>query len=231
MVRFLELTRWRSAAAVAAIVLAGCSSNGKDTVLSAVLDEVSPGEETEQASNPAESISRAQIDRLGVALIRVHATKTADQNLLVAFRQSGHQVTYVLRSERRLVMHGGLIQSTYGFGDNLAPLGVHDQDPIAFPKPARYWPALILRDYELSDRGVGEPTTVSCGFRFGPEGVLNIVDRDVVVQTVWETCSGNGIEFTNRYDVDPSSGAIWRSRQWTGNTQGHLIYEVLEPLD
>ena len=59
MVRFLELARLQSAAAVAAIVLAGCSSNGKDTVLSAVLNEVVPGEETGQASNPAENITRA----------------------------------------------------------------------------------------------------------------------------------------------------------------------------
>lgn len=231
MVRFLELMRLLAIFALAAFTLASCSSNGTDSVISAVVDNIGSGNEAEAVQDPAESITRAQIDSLGVALIRVRERSTGEQKLLVAFRKSGPQITYVLRSERRLVLHGGLIQSTFGFGDNLAPLGVSDHDPIAFPRPIAEWPQTIVRDYDLSNRGVGMLTRVECKFIPGPIGVLDIVGRELVVQTVGEECAGGGIEFANRYDVDPKNGYIWQSEQWTGATQGALIYEVLEPLE
>lgn len=213
-------------------LLAGCSSSGSDVYLTALRDDLTGKTQEPTTPNTAASISRAQIDALGVALIRVTApdTLTPEPNLLVAFRKSGAQVTYVLRAERRLILHGGLIQSTNGFGDNLSPIAVGTNDPIAYPRPLDRWPSRVVREYTFADRGPGTPVRVMCTYRPKTNGVIEIVERQSRVQTMHETCKGGGLDIANRYDVDVKSGAIWRSVQWSGPQQGRLIVEVLEPL-
>lgn len=230
MVRVLELRTPLSYVVLALAFLAGCSSSGTDTFVTALRDDLTGNTKAEPAKNPATTISRAQIDALGVAMLRVQATDETQPNLLVAFRKSDAQVTYVLRSDRRLVLHGGLVQSTEGFGDNLAPIAVRANDPIAYPRPLKNWPERIVRTYTRTDRGPGEPVAVQCRYQRGATGTIEIVERRSSVQTVRETCSGGGLDFTNRYDVDVQTGAIWRSIQWSGQQQGSLTIEVLEPL-
>lgn len=232
MVRVLELRRAFLAALFGFAVLAACSSNGTDGtdgIVSAIRDDLTSKDTS--GPNPAATLTRAQIEALGVALIRVRETLIPETNLLIALRKSGPQVTYVLRAERRLILHGGLIQSTHGFGDNLEPIAVTQSDPIAYPRPLRAWPESVTRTYTVSDRGPGRPVMVRCRFMRGASGAIEIVERKVNVQTVQETCKGSDLEFTNRHFVDKTTGAIWRSQQWTGPQQGMLIYEVLEPLD
>ena len=231
MAGFLELIPARAIAAIGLLILTGCSSGGSSGLLQSLWQSGDDTEQVAEVTNPADTITRGRIDQMGVALIRVREMRTNEQNLLVAFRQSGEQITYVLRADRRLVMHGGLIQSTYGFGKNLQPVSVRRSDPVAYPRPLKDWPDRINRSYQIADRGLEPATRLVCSFTIGAADNLEIVGRTVVVQPVRETCSGGGVSFINRHDVAPSTGFIWRSRQWTGDVQGSLIYEILEPLD
>ena len=65
----------------------------------------------------------------------------------------------------------------------------------------------------------------------GPVGSIEIVGMRHEVQTVTEACAGRDLQFANAHQVDVSTGFIWQSLQWTGENQGVLKYEVLEPLD
>ncbi len=216
---------------LALVFLAGCSSSGTTNIFSMVLEDL-PNRETEvEPVNPADTISREQIEKLGVAMLRVQETRPASANLLVALRKSEMQVTYVLRSDRRLILHGGLIQSTDGFGDNLEPILVSAADPIAFPRPLARWPQNVQRTYTVSQRGPGEPSNLTCNFEKGSQRQIEIIEKRISIQEVTETCKGDGQSFVNRHDVDAKTGFIWRSSQWTGPNQGMLTYEVLEPLD
>ena len=216
---------------LAVFLLSGCSSSGTSNIFSMVVEDVLDTAAEAEAGIPADTITREQIEKLGVALIRVHETRPSSANLLVALRKSEMQVTYVLRSERRMILHGGLIQSTEGFGDNLEPISVNAADPVAFPRPLARWPQIIERNYTVSERGPGETSKVTCRFEKGQTDNIDIVGKTVLVQEVTETCTGDGQAFVNRHDVDTKTGLIWRSAQWTGDNQGVLVYEVLEPLD
>ncbi|MCG6884013.1 MAG: YjbF family lipoprotein [Silicimonas sp.] len=227
----LELRRLRGLALAGALVLGACSSSGTSPMVAAIRDDLARTGAGATPANPARTITRAQVEAMGVALLRVSEERVPETNLMVAFRQTGPQVTYVLRSDRRLVMHGGLVQSTSGFGHNLAPIGVSAGDPVAFPRPLARWPERIARSYTVSDRGPGRAVTVTCRFHRGKAGSIAIVGRRHSVVTVDETCAGGDIRFANRHFVDPASGFIWSSTQWTGPHQGAIRYDVLEPLD
>ncbi len=230
MVRVLELIRSWKIPLLALGVLAACSSSGPGELVSTIQGAVSGGEE-EETVNPATVITREQIERLGVAMIRVRETRAPGLNLLVALRKNEEQVSYVLRGDRRLVMVGGLIQSTFGFGDNLEPIRPATNDPVAYPRPLRDWPASYQRTFTVADRGVGKSITVECVARPGRQQLLDIVEKRIAVQVVNETCRGTDTEFENTHYVEASTGFIWRSAQWTGPVQGALHYEVLEPLE
>ena len=222
--------RLRDTALALLVCLAGCSSSGPDVVVSAITGGLTSGGTGREADDLASNITRAEIDRLGVAMIRTRMADASDPNLLVALRRNGPQVLYVLRADRRLILHGGLIQSTEGFGDNLEPVVVSPTDPVAYPRPLTDWPDRVVRVYTLSARGPGTPVTVACDFRRGASGSLVIVGRLHQIVEIEETCSGPDVAFTNRHQVDPATGDIWASLQWTGPQQGDLFYEVLEPL-
>lgn len=222
--------RLRHTALALLLCLAGCSSSGPDAVVTAVRDGLNSGGTEKEVDELASNITRADIDRLGVAMIRTRLADAPDPNLLVALRRNGPQVVYVLRADRRLVLHGGLIQATEGFGDNLEPVAVSAADPVAFPRPLSEWPDRASRVYTLSERGPGTPVRVGCVFRRGTSGTLEIVGRLHRIVEIEETCSGPGIAFTNRHHVDPATGDFRASLQWTGPLQGALFYEVLEPL-
>ena len=230
MVRILELIASLRLSVLVLVVLAACSSSGPGELATTLQTAVAGAEETDEV-NPADVITRAQIDRLGVAMIRVRETRVPDLNLLIALRKTNEQVTYVLRGDRRLVLVGGLIQSTYGFGDNLEPIGVGSNDPVAYPRPIAEWPKNFQRTYTVAFRGTGETIEVYCSNNPGRAGTLDIVEMVVRVQEVSTTCSGPDTEFTNTHYVEPSTGFIWRSAQWTGPVQGVLQYENLEPLE
>jgi hypothetical protein len=230
MVGVLELMRLPHIAFAALAALAGCSSSGPDVVVSAITDGWRAGGAGEEADDLATSITRAQVERLGVAMIRTRTADASDANLLVALRRNGPQILYVLRADRRLVLHGGLIQSTEGFGDNLEPIAVNPEDPVAFPRRLSDWPERIRRVYTVSRRGPGTPVTVVCDFNKGTAGTIEIVGQRHEIVEVDETCTGPGIAFTNQHHVAPATGEFWASLQWTGPVQGALFYEVLEPL-
>lgn len=217
---------------LALVLLTACSSSGTNNIFSMILSDLPGGSSgSDTAANPAETITRAQIEKLGVAMLRIRDAYTPSGNLLVALRKSERQVTYVLRSDRRLILLGGLIQSTHGFGDNLEPITVTRSDPIAYPRPVSSWPQSVERLYTVSQRGPGQATNVTCGFRSGNMEEVEIVGRTVRIQKMYETCTGGSYRFENYHEVDPTTGLIWRSAQWTGPNQRRLVYEVLEPLD
>ncbi len=212
--------------------LASCSSSGPNEVTAAVLGELRASE-TAEASAPdvAKTITRAQVDRLGLAMLRVEETLIEKTGLLVAVRGDEGRITYSARGDRRLVLEGGLIQSTYGYGYNLEPVETVEMDPIANPRPIGDWPATVERHYMLDSTGLGTAVRFDCVFQTGSSKPHEILDRRVDVVVVAETCEAGGTRFENRHLVEADTGYIWSSAQWTGPDQGTLIYEVLEPLD
>lgn len=222
----------RTVCLIALLGLTACSSGGPGAVTGALIERFrGGGDDTASGPSKADAITRAEVAASGLAMLRVQETLEPRRGLIVAFRPGLGNVVWT-GDGRRMVMTGGLIQLTYGYGDNLEGVRPGPNDPVAFPRPLARWPASYTRGYVLSDRGPGTETAVTCRPRPGPESTLDILGQQVAVQQVVERCrSADGdVAFVNAHFID-AKGAIWQSAQWTGPRQGTLAYEVLEPLD
>ena len=208
------------------------SSSGPGVITGALLGSLSGGETPSEAEvGIADRITRAQVDQLGIAMLRVNEPLLARNSLLVGVAANGAQVTYSLKDERRVVMLGGLIQSTYGFGYNLEPIAAGSDDPVAYFRPLDKWPEAVQRTYALGQHGLGETVVATCRFQKGATTDVAILERGLRVVPVVERCQAGDLNFRNQHLVDATSGFLWSSSQWTGSEQGMLTYEVLEPLE
>ena len=177
-------------------------------------------------------ISRAQIDVLDLAIIRVEAPDQKLRTLALANRARGNRVSYLTPSKRQITLKGGLVVATQGFGFDLLPMQVESNDPIAFPLPPNRWPEAISRTYFTPGRGPdGQSWNVRCNYSAGDTVRITLAELNYTTRQMIETCEGGGAGFRNLYFVDERTGLAWQSRQWAGPDQGYLNVEVLEPLD
>ncbi len=213
-------------------MLAGCSSNGPGLVTGLVMAEVRGQEATAPAEpNPATTIDRQTVERLGLAMVRLTVPSSGTYSLVTGKSMRAGRVTYIGANNRTLVFHGHLLVSTHGYGTDMNPVAPHAGDPVAFPRPLRDWPGSAKRTYNFNPRGPqARSETVTCTYRdTGPQEVTILGTRHATVR-MREDCASDTRSFTNVYNVD-AGGQVWQSAQWTGPMQGYAKIEVLEPLD
>lgn len=214
-----------------AALVAGCSSNGTSPVVGALRDAVfGGGREAPPPPPSAQAAAEALPDE--VAAIRIEVPAVGLTEVAIAISKAEDRVTYLGTNNRTLVLRGGLVSSTHGFGYDLAPVAVVAGDPIVRPRPLAEWPDRITRQYQTVGTGpVGVVTSVSCTYSsLGAQQVDLPAAPDGLVR-MQEACEGDGQRFRNLYDVDPATGRIWQSGQWTGPLQGAMEIQVLEPLE
>lgn len=187
-------------------------------------------DETEAPTN--NTLTRARIDALGLALLRIDVPSTGSEYVVVARKLDRGRVTYIGPAQRSIVLHGGLIVVTHGLGFDMQSPTFQANDPIAFPRPLAQWPTRITRRYQLAGRGPsGNSIIASCQFEELDASTIEIVEKRFDVIRVKENCTSNTYSFSNTYLVTETSGFIWQSAQWTGPLQGSIVYEVVEPFE
>lgn len=178
------------------------------------------------------TLTRARIDALGLALLRIDVPSTGSEYVVVARKLDRGRVTYIGPAQRSIVLHGGLIVVTHGLGFDMQSPTFEANDPIAFPRPLAQWPARISRRYQLAGRGpAGESILASCQFEKLDASTIEIVEKRFDVIRVIESCTSNTYCFSNTYLVAENSGFIWQSAQWSGPFQGSIAFEVLESFE
>ncbi len=225
---------------VAALLLAAaCAGNSpKSQLLKAVVARAFGASAVADAGGgagqplPGADALYAPIHEKGVAAVRIEAPDTGLADVLIAIALEDDRLTYLGRSNRTVVMRGGLLVATHGFGYDPAPIETDGDDPIARPRPTAAWPDSYARIYRTWGMGPeGQRFDVTCTAKAGDMGTIDFVTPPVVVQRMSETCRGSGIRFTNTYEVEPETGAIWRSSQWTGPQQGLVKVDIIEPFE
>jgi len=214
-----------------AALLAGCSSNGTSPVLGAMREAVfGGGREAPPAPPSAEAAAQALPDE--VAAIRIEVPAVGLTEVAIGISKTEDRVTYLGTNNRTLVLRGGLVSSTHGFGYDMAPVAVVAEDPIVRPRPVADWPAQITRQYQTVGTGpVGEVTTVTCSYSSLGAQDVDLPAAPGGLVRMQESCEGDGTRFRNLYDVEPGTGRVWQSGQWTGPRQGAMEIQVLEPLE
>lgn len=221
--------------AISALLLLGaCSSaGGVNPVIGAVWDRVRGGNRQAEAPAPATAapaLTRARIDELDIAMIRVKVGDAQTGSILTARTLNGGYATYSSSSQQTVTLHGALITAHRGIAYDLLSVAHAANDPIAVQTPLEDWPETIERSYRLTGDGPdGRVLRVNCSLRVGPPYPITQVEVTYETRIVQETCTGDA-SFMNLHMVD-EDGQVWRTAQWTGPLMNQIEIEILEPLD
>lgn len=219
------------------LLLASCGSGGRDPIVQAALDEAGglwgksrPAREMERTEAPR-AVTRADIDRAGVAAINARLGSDPAPTLLYAASNNGGYVTYVSPLRQQITLRGpAQITGTRGLGTDLVSAWSSSPDPLATAIPPSRWPAHVRRTYQLPGEGPGgSVVTYDCTFEPGEIRemvILQVRHRGVQMS---ETCTGPNGSFENLHLADVDSGFVWRSLQWTGPKMALIDLQVIEP--
>ena len=227
----------RILACLGLLVLASCGSGGRDPIVQAALDEAGglwgksrPAREMERAE-PPRAVTRADIDRAGVAAINARLGSDPAPTLLYAASNNGGYITYLSPLRQAVTLRGAAqITGTRGLGTDLVSAWSTSPDPLAVAIPPSRWPAHVRRTYQLPGEGpAGQVLAFDCSFEPGKVSettILQVRHRGVEIS---ETCTGPSGSFENLHFADVNSGFVWRTLQWTGPKMELLDVQVIEP--
>jgi Group 4 capsule polysaccharide lipoprotein gfcB, YjbF len=234
MVELLAMMRPLVMLACAAVV-AGCSAGGGTVyerlgpmLQQQLLTGTAVGEPEPAPEQPRE-ITRAELNQIPYATISLQAGDNP-RAFVVPLADNGGYLVYQDAARRGIVMRGGLITATHGFGYNLDSVAHRHDDPIAVPTPLPLWPGMVERSYDFTIRGqIPYQIAVMCEFDRGVREIIEIVELRLEVVRMVETCTNPERRFVNTYWADPESGFIWKSVQWVGPRLDPMTVEIIRP--
>jgi hypothetical protein len=227
--------RMRVLAALSLLALAACGSAANNPIIQEGMGELgrlwtrSMGRAPAQPM-PARVVTRADIERADVAAIQARLESDARPTLMYAASSNGSYVTYVSALRQQITLRGAQITGTRGLGWDLLSAWSETPDPLASPVPPYRWPAGVRRVYQFPGDGPqGRIEAYDCHFELpGAPAEMTIMQVRYRGVQIPEICVGATERFENLHFVD-SSGAVWRSLQWTGPRMALLDLQVVEP--
>ncbi|WP_424932800.1 YjbF family lipoprotein [Amaricoccus macauensis] len=198
--------------------LAACGS-GRNLVMERALEDLTEdilgGDAADDA--PARALGRAEIEAANRPAILARLVGDSSVTVLYQATANGPYDSYISELGQTLVLHGHLVTGTRGLGYDLLSVATSRNDPVVRPTPLSNWPQTVNRTYEFpAFSAQGRMETYRCIFELGDASEAVILGRRHTGIEVSETCSGPDGTFENLHLVDPGSGLIWRSLQWTG---------------
>lgn len=228
----MSRARWiRLAAAAALVGLAGACAQRSDLFVQQVV-EVAIDQLTRAEAEPAPLPSRARLDEIGYPMIAITRSDSKATGIVVAVtsNRDGY-ATYQDRTRRSVVMHGGQLSGTQGFGYDLSAIRTQRNDPVVHLTPPAEWPDKLVRNYQFSLQSTDDfEITVTCTVRRVVREQIVIFEIAYDVVRMQEDCMNDRRAFSNLYWADPETGFIWRSTQWIGPRVTPLTVEVIRPL-
>jgi len=217
---------------VALRLVSACGSGGKDPIVQAAITEVGGFWNKEKpAGEPPRPITRAEIEKAGVAAIFARLESDPMPTLMSAASSNGGYVTYVSALQQEVTRRGAAeITGTRGLGTDLLSAWSSAPDPLVAPIPPARWPARVERVFELPAEGPqGKVVTFACTFEPPVPAEMTILEVRYRGVNISEDCSGPSGSFENLHFVDAASGAVRRSLQWTGPKMELIDLQVIEP--
>ncbi len=222
------------------LALGACGSGGINPIVKDSFQRLNPfGGSTEAAGDaparPPTRLTRAAVERSGVAMIRASLLSEEGKFLFAGVALNDGRVTFSTQAQQQITLQGTRITGTRGLGYDLLAHQTEGRDPLVTPTPPDSWPTRITRVYTLpgGDSPEGRQLVFDCTItREGPAS-LTIVERAHRGIQFSETCKGTGPEtgqeIENLYLADARTGFVWRSIQWIGPRMGNVDLEIIEP--
>lgn len=215
---------------LACTVLVGCSDEGLNPIVGAVVEEVNPlDSEAPDAAPKGTPVTRAAIDRADVATIRARLVEDESPTYMSAASDNGGFVTYASSLRQSMTLRGAQVTASRGLGFDLLSATSTQPDPLTRPIPPGQWPAAVTRSYEFPEWAPqGRIESFECRYELGAVRDLVILQQAHRGVEISEYCSGPTGSFENLHLVD-AGGTIWRSLQWLGPRQGLVDVEIVLP--
>ena len=231
----LAVMRLRSLLPLACAAALGACSSGGGTVyerMAPLLQEQFLGGpifgEEVPAAEPRE-MTRAELNEIPYATIALTIGDNPRAFVVPIADNSGYLV-YQDPARRGIVMRGGLVTATHGFGHDLDAVQHRRDDPVAVPTPLPEWPSQVARSYEFTVRGLNPyEIGVLCRYERGAREHVDIVELRFEVVRMVETCANARRTFVNTYWANPETGFIWKSEQWVGPNLSPITVEIIRP--
>lgn len=204
-------------------VLAGCGNGPNQEIARAMLAQarLSVGK-SPQAPAPLAGLTRAQVDALGVPLLRVTAIKLKTQALLGVYGTNGPVTTWSTTDKTSVALNGGIVVATRGLPGDLMSAAVPSLAEIAAGAGV-----LARTHYYLGRNDQTEPVVFRCTLADAGAEQITVVGLAYRTRHVTETCAAGPERFTNDYWID-ARGTLRRSVQWISPQTGALEIENLE---
>lgn len=171
----------------------------------------------------ARALTRAMVDQVQVPLLLATLESRGRSGTLVPIGQNGADTTWATADQVAVIMRGGVVRGTRGFGGDLMSAAIPEESTL------RRSGQVFQRSYFHLD---GDDQTVrrtySCRTHQQESESLVILERRFRAQRVEERCRGENGGFSNDYWF-LADGRMIQSRQWISPTVGFLKLQRLKP--
>ena len=168
-----------------------------------------------KAAAPA-PISRAELDAIGLPLIRVKVLKRSAVAVLGLVGTNNGVQTWTSVDSLTIGLRDGMVLATRGFGDDLISATVPLASEIAHGSGQVEHRLFTLEGADREIRRI-----VACSLTTTGTEVIEVVQLRYSARHVIETCAGEGLRFQNQYWFE-NSGNLRQSVQWISAEVGYL---------
>lgn len=212
---------WGALALLGLTILAGCGNGPNQEIARGMLKNVHLPFGKRAAPSQVAQLTRAQVDALGVPLLRVTALKLKTQALLGVYGTNGPVTTWSTTDKTTIALKGGIVVATRGLPGDLMSAAVPSLADIAAGD------GVVARThYYLGKNDQTEPEVFRCTLATAGAEEITVVGLAYRTRHVTESCVAGGQSFTNDYWID-AKGAVRRSVQWISPHAGALEIENL----
>ncbi|RWR10737.1 YjbF family lipoprotein [Paenirhodobacter populi] len=137
--------------------------------------------------------------------------------------ENGAMRTYATPSSQAMILRGGILAGTRGFGHDMISADVAAVGALIRGRTTG-GAAKVLRF--LDGLGLERPLPLTCAVRTGAESTYPFAGQSWTGTQVIEHCEGSGAVIDNSYIVG-ADGAIIASRQWISPQLGYVTIQTI----
>ncbi len=139
--------------------------------------------------------------------------------------ENGNLRTYATPDQKAMLVKGGVVVGTRGFGDDLMSSRADDAIRLIRSRSA----GSVKRTYRYLDgEGIERPLPMTCTIAPGGPQALAFGGQRFATVQVAETCVNGALSITNGYWVT-GDGTIVMSHQWIGQAMGFADIQLIRP--
>ena len=169
--------------------------------------------QNQNSEKPIKVFSRNEIKNFDYEVVEIKSNGIIKQALMLPISKRYGYTNYITGSGQTINTQGFLISKTNGMNINLLSVETVP-NPFILQKNKDEWPKSSKRTYSfLSPLNSTNQISLECKISVGGLDDILIIDLNLKLYKITESCIGEQYEFQNLYWID-DDGFVWKSKQW-----------------